>query len=101
MIETVMLVPTRDNEGKLYPRSTWRELELRLLQFGGLSDTGTGRGVWVSGSRVYRDRNRQFTVSLGSWKQLPAWLDVVAWVRTTFRQEAIYVKVAGVPEVIT
>lgn len=101
MIETVVLIPIRDNQGRLFPRSLWRELEARLLYFGGLTDAGEVRGVWRSGDRVFRDRNRQLAVSLGSWKQLAAWLEVVEWARIAFRQEAIYIKVAGVPEIIT
>ncbi len=100
MIKTVLLVPIRDNEGRLYSRSAWDELEDRLLQFGGLSRTSGVVGVWRSGTRVYRDRSRQYVVSLASWMELPAWLDVVRWARRRFPQEAIYFEVAGVPEIL-
>src|SRR5438093_427451 len=69
VIETVLLVPARDNDGRSFERAQWRELERRLLQFGGLTDAGNVRGVWQSGNRIYRDVNRQFTVSLRSWRQ--------------------------------
>ena len=70
------------------------------MQFGGVSWSGGVAGAWRSPSgRVYRDRNRQYTVSLERWSQFPDWLDVIRWVRERFRQEAIYIKVAGVPEV--
>ena len=95
-----MLVPVRDNEGRRFPRSAWRELERRLVQSGGLSLTPRVTGVWQSGGRVYRDINRQYVVSLTSWTQLPDWLGVVRWARDYFRQEAMYIEVAGVPEVI-
>lgn len=39
-------------------------------------------------------------MALASWTQLPQWLEVVRWARTKFRQEAIYVEVAGIPEII-
>lgn len=98
--ETVLLVPARDNDGRQFPRPLWRELEQRLLQFGGLTDTGHVRGVWQSCSRVFRDTNHQFVVSLRSWRQFPDWLAVAEWARTAFRQEAVYIKVAGVPEIL-
>jgi hypothetical protein len=100
VIEAVILVPVHDNNGQRFDRALWRELERRLLQFGGLTDTGTVRGVWQSGTRVYRDTNRQFTVSLRTWRQFPAWLAVAEWVRTAFSQEAVYVRVASVPEIL-
>jgi hypothetical protein len=100
MIKTVVLIPLRDNEGRVFPRSLRRRLEDRLLQFGGLSRTRNVVGIWRSGSTTYRDANYQYTVSLRSWLQLPAWLDVVLWAREQFRQEAMYIEVAGVPEII-
>lgn len=56
--------------------------------------------MWQSGERTYRDTSAQYVVSLTSWTQLPEWLLIVRWARTRFRQEAIYVKVAGIPEII-
>ncbi len=38
-------------------------------------------------------------VAIRTWGQLPAWLDLVRWVRVETRQVAIYIKVAGVPEI--
>jgi hypothetical protein len=100
MIKTIFLVPVRDNDGRPFPRSAWRALEDRLLQFGGFSFTDGVYGTWQFGGRMYRDRSRRYTVSLTSWMQLPASLELVHWVRGTFRQEAIYVEVAGVPEIV-
>lgn len=57
-------------------------------------------GTWEHGGRLYRDVSRQYVVSLTSWRQLPAWLELMDWVRQAFTQRAIYIEVAGVPEVL-
>jgi hypothetical protein len=101
VIETVIVVPVRDNEGRPFERALWDDLEERLFQFGGLTGPFEVRGAWQSGGRTHRDRNRQYTVALQSWLQLPAWLEVVQWARAAFRQEAMYIKVAGTPEIVT
>ena len=101
VVKTVLLIPTRDNDGRPFPRSAWRELEQQLLALaGGFSRQDGFAGAWSDGSRVYRDVSRQYIVSLASWTQFPAWLDIVRWARDRFRQEAIYIEVAGVPEII-
>ena len=100
MIKTLFLVPIRDNEGRPFPRSFWRELRERLLEFGGFSMTDGVSGVWQHGGRTCQDLSRQYVVSLASWRQFPAWLDLIQWVRVTFRQEAIYIEVVGIPEIL-
>ena len=90
MIKTVLLVPSRDNQGRLFPRDRWIELEEQLVTaFGGLSRESGIRGVWRDRGRVYRDVSRRYVVSLDSWLQLPAWLDMVRWALRTFEQEAL------------
>ena len=101
MIKTVFLVPVRDNEGQPFVRLFWRELESRLIAaFGAFSRISGVIGAWESRGRIYRDRSRQYVVSLTSWRQLPGWLALVDWVRDATRQEAIYIEVAGVPEIL-
>ena len=101
MIKTLFLVPIRDSRGRLFRRSTWDELERRLLDaFGGYTELPSVSGAWRAGDRVYQDQSRQYVVSLTSWRQLPAWLELIGWVRERFSQEAIYVEVAGVPEIL-
>ncbi len=100
MIKTIFLVPARDNEGHEFPPSAWQALEDRLLDLcGGFSVVPAVRGAWRSEERVYQDVSRQYGVSLESWEQLPAWLEVIRWVGHLFRQEAIYAEVAGIPEI--
>lgn len=58
-------------------------------------------GQWVDErGRVYRDRSRAYTISLSGWRQLPAWLELVAWVQSRFEQDAVYIEVNGAPEVL-
>ncbi len=100
MIKTVFLVPVRDNCGNEFPASLVEELEQQLLQFGGFSQRNDVSGAWEFQGTVYRDTSKEFTVSLQSWTQLEKWLNVVQWAKEKFRQEAIYIEVAGVPEII-
>jgi hypothetical protein len=101
MIKAIMLVPVRDNEGKPFRRSIWQQLELRLLQFGGFTRTTGVYGIWESEGRIYQDRSRRYEVALASWTQVAAWLEAVHWVQQAFRQEAIYIEIARIPEIIS
>jgi hypothetical protein len=58
-------------------------------------------GEWEFGGRVYRDRSREYVVSLKSWWQLNAWLQIAEWAREEFGQEAVYIEVAGIPEILS
>ena len=100
MLKTTVIVPVTDNEGREFPQEYWNDLGDRLVRFGGHTRTANVAGVWVAGDRTYRDTSHLYTVSLGSWTQVPEWLDLVHWIRETFRQEAIYMEIAGLPEVI-
>ncbi|MGH2354932.1 MAG: hypothetical protein ACRDJN_25255 [Chloroflexota bacterium] len=100
MIKTVVLIPIRDNAGRRFPQSLFLSLEERLLQFGGFSQTRNVVGAWQADGHTYRDVSVQYTCSLRSWLHLHAWLDVVLWAREQFRQKALYIEVAGVPEIV-
>jgi hypothetical protein len=101
MIKTVFLVPMRNNTGRDFPESSWRVLEWQLTTaFGGFSARAGVQGTWVSGGRTYHDLSREYTVSLTSWRRLAAWLTIVEWALRRFEQEAIYVEVAGIPEIL-
>jgi hypothetical protein len=101
VIKTLFLVPVNDNAGNPFPWSYWIALENRLMAtFGGFSQTPGVEGVWRAGDRVYRDTSRQYVVSIVSWAQMAEWLDFIRWIRLLFRQEAIYVEVAGVSEIL-
>ena len=100
MIKTLFLVPVHHNAGQRFDRLDWDLLEQRILDlFGGYTKRAGPRGAWQAGGRVYHDRSREFTISLTSWRQLPAWLDLEDWACRHFRQEAIYGEVASIPKV--
>jgi hypothetical protein len=102
MIEVMFLVPVRDNTGGALRRQFWRMLRQRLRRtFGRYSERRNVVGSWTHAGRVYRDRSREFTVAITSWAQLPAWLALIEWVRVEARQEALYIRVAGIPEIWT
>ncbi len=101
MIKTTLVVPVADNDGSAFDRSAWRELESRLMQWGGLTRDSDVTGGWTDGDRTYRDRSRRYVVALASWWDLSAWLAVVDWAGRRFRQEAMFVEVAGIPEIRT
>jgi hypothetical protein len=100
LIKTLFLVPIRDNDGKVFPKRAWRELEDRLRMFGGFTRLGLVEGEWTDAAgRIYRDRSRQYG-SVLSVRDLAAWLAIVTWVQERFGQEAMYVEIAGQPEIV-
>ena len=111
MIEAVAFVPVRSNDGVPYPRSFWRRLEESLIEdFGAFSRLSDVRGVWVDLPETpdrgiappvtYRDTSRQYVVALLSWSQFPVWLRAVDWILLETGQKALYIKVAGIPDVL-
>ena len=102
MIKTLILVPIQDNEGQPFSPKDWDELEQKLLSsFGGYTGGEMISGAWAdSTGTVYRDTSREWRVALNSWLQVPEWLALANWTRTHFRQIAIYVEIAGIPEII-
>jgi hypothetical protein len=101
LIETLILIPVRDNDGEPYTRETYDTLHRRLAAEGwGWSIAREIEGGWANAGIVYIDESQEWLVALNSWTQLPAWLAVVEWIRVTFRQEAMFVRVAGVYEEI-
>lgn len=101
MIKTLLLVPIRDNDGRPFPYSAWRDLENRLRSFGGFSRQPLVHGQWADDTgRIYRDRSRRYVVSLSSVRAIPAWLAMVEWAQSRFSQEAMYIELAGQPEIV-
>lgn len=101
MVKTMLLVPVADNAGEVFGPEDFRELESRLLALGGgFSRQANVAGAWAYEGRVIRDESRQYLVALQGWRDVAAWLDIVEWARIRFRQDAMYVEVAGIPEVL-
>jgi hypothetical protein len=101
MIRAAILVPLRDNDGKAFGFRTWAEFRTRLLALsGGYTDAGQVQGVWVDSGRTYDDRSRRYEVAIQSWRDVHAVIELADWVRDAFRQEAIYIEIAGLAEII-
>jgi len=103
MIETFFLVPQRDNDGNPFPRAKFQALRERILsEFGGLTvEEDHSTGYWTDGEgRLYADRNDKYVIAIESLTQIPKVLELVRWVRKEFQQEAIYLSVAGIVEII-
>jgi hypothetical protein len=100
MIKVVLFVPLLDNHGQPFSSDDWNALEERLASFGGYSVQSSIEGAWVDEGRIYRDRHRAYTVALTTVRRVPAWVDVVEWALVAFRQEALYLEVNGVPEIL-
>lgn len=101
MFEATTLSPIADNDGVRFPDSILVELRGRLVTLaGGLTAEHDVSGVWIApDGRQFAERMTPYTVALRSWWQLPEFLAIVAWAREAFRQHAMFVRVAGVPEV--
>ena len=100
VIKTKFLIPVRDNEGRAFEAEAWAELERRLLRFGGASAADRVSGTWENDGGARRETSRQYEVAIESWTDLPDWLDLIRWTRRRFQQQALYVEVAGIPEII-
>ena len=100
MVKAVFFVPKRDNGGQPFRRRQWNDLRRQLRELaGGYTEAASVNGEWINENGViFQDNNRVFIVTLASWKQLPAWLELVESVRATFEQEAIYGEINGAPE---
>lgn len=97
LIEAVFMLPEADNDGTPFTRADWEALGERLAAMADGYSVEIGvHGVW----RGYRDLNRRYIVALEHWTDLPPWLDLVRWAQQHFRQQAIYVRVAGVADIL-
>jgi hypothetical protein len=102
MILTSVLVPLSDNDGNPFSRGAFRDFEEMLLdRFGGWTDSGIKGGAWRDeGGTSYRDQLRQYDISLQSWREVPAFLEVVEFVAVHFRQLAVFYTIAGIPDIM-
>ncbi|MGH2583378.1 MAG: hypothetical protein ACRDJE_00520 [Dehalococcoidia bacterium] len=100
MIKAVVFVPIRSNQGHTFPRRAWQDLLAQLQRFGGVTVEPAVSGRWLSGGRWYDESMLPHVVALTSWRQIPVWLAIVEWAQAHFEQEAMYIEIAGQPEII-
>ena len=100
-IEAILTVPVADNDGAAFTTDEWVELHVRLGQVsGGATRRGPQQGTWTDPAtgELFEEPVFEFEVGLESWFDLPAFLDVVVWTQSHFRQIAVRFKVAGIAE---
>ena len=101
LIELEVLIPLRDNFGRRFARAAWGQLEVDFAELaGGLSKQDGIAGQWSAAGRTYRDVSRRYLVAIRSWRQFPAWLEIVERIIVTFHQEAVYIRVGGGVEIL-
>lgn len=101
MIGAAILIPLAGNDGNPFTRRQVRLFEDRLAALSGGYTRRTGvTGVWHEDGQTFRDESREYLVALDSWLQLPAWLDLALWACGHFEQLAVFVEVAGIPEIL-
>ena len=101
MISTAFFIPVTDNLGTPFTAADWRWLEGRALAlFGGMTRSGGQYGLWRDGNQVYRDESIRIGIALQHWIDLPPWLRFVEQARRRFRQIALYIEVAGIPDIL-
>ncbi len=102
MIQSTIIVPVQDNDGQPFERRQWDALEARLLALaGGWTRQPESEGAWAGpDGRVHTDRSRLYMLAFGSWRTLGDFIALADWVRVEFRQEAVMVVIAGIPDVL-
>jgi hypothetical protein len=100
VISTTLLLPEAGNDGQPFPTCLFSELESRLLDAGGGGLTvRTGlRGYWLDDTgRAHEDASeREYLVAL-PLAGIPEWLATLEWAKRLFRQESLFVTLAGQP----
>lgn len=100
LIETFIMVPKHDNDGKAFPPSKYDNLNREIIeQFGGLT-IEHATGFWSDGKKVYQDRNYKYIIGIQSLKQVAEILELARYIRKEFKQEAVYVNVSGIAEIV-
>ncbi len=101
LIETIILIPTHDNDGQRFGRELFHEFERHLAgSLGGFTVGRAVEGGWMHADALFLDRTVEYLVGLEGWQQLPTWLAAVEWARVAFRQESIFVRVSGAAEAL-
>lgn len=101
MVKTVFFVPKTDNDGNIFEPKMFDALEQKLVElFEGFTAGGMVRGAWIDGDEVFNDESHVYIVALKTLKQLPAWIELIEWVRVEFEQHTIYVEISGATEIL-
>lgn len=102
MFELVVLIPTADNDGEVFADEHHASFEAFVAGlFGGLTRLpGFATGVWMDDGRTYHDTLVAYVVAVDSITKGALVGDVVAFAKTHYRQEAIFIRYLGLAEVL-
>lgn len=102
MIEVLILIPLKSNEGRPFSSAHHTAFEAFVVErFGGISQlTGAVIGTWAEAGVTYRDRTRVYVIAMASITQGGLLLEVVAFAKVHYEQLAIYVRYLGLSEVL-
>ena len=102
MFEAFILIPVHDNDGSTFTRADYLAFEALIGTFSsGATLRGRVSGRWLDSGQTFREPLREYEIAMESLRQIAPFLDAAEWARVHFRQLAVYVKVAGVVEIIT
>ncbi|MFN0145607.1 MAG: hypothetical protein ACKVT1_03790 [Dehalococcoidia bacterium] len=93
-----VIVPLRHNDGRAVSRRTIKTLRRRLVAISGGYSVQRVRGGWLHESRVFTDNSDRYEAWLRSWRDVPAFLELVDWAREALDQVTMGISIAGIPE---
>lgn len=96
-IETYILIPTYDNDGKEFSLMEYEKMEKILLDnFGGYSkEPGLVEGSWINEEgEIFKDKNRKYVIAINT-KDKAKIKEICGLFRDQFRQEAIFLNING------
>jgi hypothetical protein len=99
-ILTSVIIPNRRSDGRPVSRRTVAVLRERLIGIGGGYSVQPIRGGWMHEGRLYSDSSVRYEVWLRSWRDVPAFLEIVDWARQALEQITMGIVIAGIPEEI-
>lgn len=101
MFQAFILIPVLDNDGNPLRRQDYDEFEVELAEFpGGFTLRGQVTGGWVDTERLYREPMFEYELGLDSLRKVAGLVQIAEAACGRFRQLAIFIKVAGIPEII-
>ncbi len=103
LIEAVIPIPANSNASVPFTEVEWAALYARLASVAeGATRRGPHSGVWIDPQTgtEYSEPVFEIEVGIESWMQIGAFVEVARWALSHFDQRAIFIKIAGVPEVL-
>ena len=102
MFEVQILIPTESNAKVAFTAEDHLAFEAFVIdRFGGITlNPGLARGAWVDAGVRYDDTLRVYSVAVASIVDGAKLGEVVAFAKTHYAQEAIFLRYLGVTEIL-